>query len=194
VTKKLVLAACDGEAIRPTGDTAPRALRLKIGSDGPSGTKERWVNVQLRQSTITDAVQCAAMPVPGAPPPVPGTPKTTSRLECSATLAEHAAEIRKLHKKWASDVVEIGRRLTDAKAQCGHGKWLPWLKDEFNWSNQQARRFMHVYEFSKNNNLVNLEIDISGLYQLAAPFTPETARSEIIKCAEGGEKISAGEL
>jgi len=29
------------------------------------------------------------------------------------------------------DIIEIGRRLTDAKAIAGHGNWLPWLEKEF---------------------------------------------------------------
>jgi Protein of unknown function (DUF3102) len=115
----------------------------------------------------------------------------TETADDTSFLAEHADEIRKLRKRGVSDAIEIGRRLTDAKARCGHNNRLPWLKREFTWSDQQARRFMHVYEFSKTNNLVNLEIDISGLYLLAAPRTSETARSEIIKLASLGEKMSA---
>jgi Protein of unknown function (DUF3102) len=29
------------------------------------------------------------------------------------------------------DIIEIGRRLTDAKAIAGHGNWLPWSEKEF---------------------------------------------------------------
>jgi hypothetical protein len=40
-------------------------------------------------------------------------------------LAQHAEVIRALGKRVVHDVIEIGRRLTDAKARCGHGNWLP---------------------------------------------------------------------
>jgi len=35
-------------------------------------------------------------------------------------LAQHAEVIRALGKRVVHDVIEIGRRLTDAKARCGH--------------------------------------------------------------------------
>jgi hypothetical protein len=73
-----------------------------------------------------------------------------------------------------------------------HGDWLPWLERELGWSDQQARRFIHVYELShqgKFNKLLNLDVPISGLYLLAAPSTPEVARAEVIARAEAGEKL-----
>ena len=42
-------------------------------------------------------------------------------------LAEHAAVIRALGKRVVGDIIEIGRRLTEAKRLAGHGGWLPWL-------------------------------------------------------------------
>jgi Protein of unknown function (DUF3102) len=87
-------------------------------------------------------------------------------------LAEHAEAIRVLGRRVIGDVIEIGRRLTDAKERCGHGKWLPWLKREFGWSEDSALRFMQVAEFAKNRSLRDLEIPVSGLYLLAAPSTP----------------------
>lgn len=47
---------------------------------------------------------------------------------------------------------------------------------KFGWSAKTAERLMAVYEQSKVNNLCNLEIDLSTLYLIAAPKTPEPVR------------------
>src|SRR5262245_13527098 len=108
-------------------------------------------------------------------------------------LAKHAAAIRRLGKRVVADVIEIGRLLTECKRICGHGNWLPWLEREFKWTEMSATRFMNVYEMSQSNNLLDLELPISGLYLLAAPSTPQEARDEIIDRAQAGETIPVAE-
>jgi hypothetical protein len=61
-------------------------------------------------------------------------------------LVEHAALIRALGKRVIGDIIELGRRLTDAKRVAGHGNWLPWLERELGWSERTAQNFMRVYE------------------------------------------------
>src|SRR5262245_15010850 len=109
-------------------------------------------------------------------------------------LAEHAAEIRRLGKRAVEDVIEIGRLLTECKRICGHGNWLPWLDREFGWTEMTATRFINVYEMSKSNKLLDLELPISGLYLLAAPSTPKEARDQIIERAQAGETVPVAEV
>lgn len=109
-------------------------------------------------------------------------------------LAGHAAEIRKLGKRVVSDVIEIGKILGEAKRIAGHGNFGPWLKREFDWTEMTATRFMNVYEMSKSNNLLDLDLPVSSLYLLAAPSTPQEARDIIIARAEGGEQIPVAEV
>lgn len=46
-------------------------------------------------------------------------------------------------------IVEIGKRLIEAKEQLAHGQWLPWLSEKVNFSETMAQRFMRVArEFS----------------------------------------------
>jgi hypothetical protein len=66
-------------------------------------------------------------------------------------LSDHAAAIKKLGKRVAADVVEIGKRLTECKKLAGHGNWLPWLEREFGWSDETARKFMRAYEFARQH-------------------------------------------
>jgi hypothetical protein len=113
----------------------------------------------------------------------------------AAALAEHANAIRALRKRAAADVIEIGRRLTEAKAIAGHGNWLPWLEREFGWDERTARRFISVHDLSlKSDNLSDLGLPVSGLYLLAAASTPEEARAEVIESAEAGETPSVAEI
>jgi hypothetical protein len=112
-----------------------------------------------------------------------------------ATLADHADAIRALGKRVIADVIEIGRRLTEAKKLAGHGNWLPWLEREFGWKEQAARNFMQVHEMvGKNPNFGDLSLPVSGLYLLAQPSTPEEARAEVIARAEGGEALSVADV
>jgi hypothetical protein len=106
------------------------------------------------------------------------------------TLARHATEIRRLGKQVVSDVIEIGRLLVESKELVGHGNWLSWLEREFQWTDDTALNYMRVHELAKNRNFRDLSnIPLSGLFLLAAPSTPETAKQEAIGRAEAGEPI-----
>jgi hypothetical protein len=114
-------------------------------------------------------------------------------------LAAHAAEIRRLGGRIIAvateAAIEIGRHLTEAKAEVGHGHFGDWLKREFDWSDRAARNFMHVYEMSLNNgNVSDLNLPMRALYALAAQGTPEEARTEIIERAAAGEQMSGTEV
>ena len=54
-------------------------------------------------------------------------------------LAQNAEAIRALGKRVIGDIIEIGRRLTEAKKIVGHGNWLPWLDREFGWRTRRLR-------------------------------------------------------
>jgi N6-adenosine-specific RNA methylase IME4 len=110
-------------------------------------------------------------------------------------LAEHAAVIRALGKRVVGDVIEIGRRLVECKRIAGHGGWGPWLQREFGWEETTALRFMRVFELQlKSGNLQDLDVPVSGLYLLAAPSTPDEARTEVIERAENGEHFTHAQV
>jgi protein gp37 len=118
------------------------------------------------------------------------TTLTTTAATAADTLAEHAAEIRRLHKRAIADVVEIGARLIECKQLCGHGKWLPWLEHEFGWKESTALNFMRVHELSKSANFADLSLPVSSVYLLAAPSTPEAARDAVLDLAANGEQLT----
>jgi hypothetical protein len=96
-------------------------------------------------------------------------------------LAEHADAIRALGRQTIENVIEIGRRLTEAKQIVGHGGWLVWLEREFGWTDRTALNFMRVYELNgKSETISDLDLPLRALYVLAAPSTPESATTEIL--------------
>ena len=109
------------------------------------------------------------------------------------TLAEHAAAIRALGKQTVESVVEIGRRLAECRRLLKEdGSWRSWLDCELKLSPQSAGRLIQVYE--QRSKLEHLELPVSALYLLAAPSTPEPAKTEIIERAQAGETIPVAEV
>ena len=114
-------------------------------------------------------------------------------LTADPLLAQYATEIHRLGKRVKKDVIAIGHYLDQAQKHAGRGAWHLWVNTEFGWSDQTARRFIHVYELSRDskfNNLLNSDLPLSALYQLAAPKTPGRARDEVAERVEAGEKVS----
>jgi Protein of unknown function (DUF3102) len=120
---------------------------------------------------------------------------TLLALNNERVLREHVKAIHGLRKRVAEDVIEIGRRLTELKNLVDHGEWLLLLEREFTWTDRQALNYMRVYEMvNKSEKFSDLEIPVSGLYLLAAPSTPESAREEVVNRTEAGERLSVAEV
>ncbi|SIN97307.1 Protein of unknown function [Bradyrhizobium erythrophlei] len=112
-------------------------------------------------------------------------------------LAQNAQAIRALGKRAISDIIEIGRLLTEAKQIAGHGNWLPWLEREFGWTDKTAENFLNVHKLgaqTKFENISDLNLPVSGLYLLAAPSTPVEARAAVFACAQNGERLSVKDV
>src|SRR5690625_4184103 len=76
----------------------------------------------------------------------------TSNHELSSDINTITAEINAYQRVAGEAIFEIGRRLKHVKENdLVHGEWATWLKDNFNYSHEHARRFIKVYErFSKS--------------------------------------------
>jgi hypothetical protein len=110
--------------------------------------------------------------------------------ESRSFVKERALLIHDAAKKTAQGIILIGQWLSEVKERLGHGGWMRWLNAEFGWSWDTADRFIRVYENLKIRNLRNLEIDISALYLITAPKTPEPVRQEVIERAQSGEPMT----
>ena len=66
------------------------------------------------------------------------------------TAATIAAEIRMLDRQAAgicmSYIIEIGRRLVEAKSMVEDGKWLEYIKNELHYEKSTAQNYMRLYE------------------------------------------------
>lgn len=62
------------------------------------------------------------------------------------TLDIVAAEIRALTANALNTIVEIGRRMTEAKAMLPHGEFGRWIKEEAGYSLSTANNFMRLFE------------------------------------------------
>lgn len=115
-------------------------------------------------------------------------------VEAPAELADLdavAERIRRRLKRAAQDVIDTGRDLIEVRARLPHGRFLAWVEAEFGWSDQTARRFIHVAErFGHIQTQQIVEFAPSALYLLAAPSAPDEAREEALSRAEAGEPIT----
>ena len=101
-------------------------------------------------------------------------------------LDQRAQRVRDLVGAARTCIIEIGRELIKAKAECDYGEWLPWLKAEFGWSRQTADRYMAVAIAFQTAHAEQF----SALYALSAPDVPAEARAAAIELAEAGERVT----
>ena len=89
----------------------------------------------------------------------------------------------------AQGALKIGERLCEAKELLGHGEFLPWIKDEFGWTDRTAQKLMAVYrEFGDSqkslfgpeiNAKTYSDLPVSKLYLLIS--VPESEREDFVK-------------
>ena len=68
-------------------------------------------------------------------------------------------EIMDMGRKTLAMIIEMGRLLSQQKATVGHGKWENWMKDNLNFSQMTANRYMRVHrdrETIKSNMMLDL--------------------------------------
>lgn len=66
-------------------------------------------------------------------------------------------EILSYKRQAGRSIIEIGKRLNEAKAQLNHGEWLLWLREKVDISERSARDFMRLArEYSKSAEIADL--------------------------------------
>lgn len=97
--------------------------------------------------------------------------------------------------------LEIGRRLTEAKALVGHGGWLGFLKDHTEFSERKAQDLMRVYRaYGGQSSLFGTELanpqafaDLDYTKAVALLALPEDERADFVAEADV-ESMSTREL
>ncbi|MEO2019111.1 MAG: DUF5131 family protein [Fuerstiella sp.] len=75
-------------------------------------------------------------------------------LPALAVVANDAADEVEQHAKSAvQKAIIAGRALQAAKNQCAHGEWLPWLKENWQQSQQLASQYVHVANYQHAGSL-----------------------------------------
>jgi hypothetical protein len=96
-----------------------------------------------------------------------------------AQVQAAALDIRSRLKRTVEDVIAIGKQLIAVKELLPHGQFGEWLDQEFKMSDRSARNFMYAAEqFGGKTEIISV-LDVTTVYLLAAPSTPETARAEV---------------
>lgn len=105
------------------------------------------------------------------------------------TLEDRANKIRQLQADVQRGIIAIGFELIAAKKEIEHGGWADWLKENFDWTQQTANRFMRVAErFGKLNNVVQFQP--STLQAMLA--LPEGDEERFIEAqAEAGKPVES---
>ena len=90
-------------------------------------------------------------------------------------------------------VIEIGRRLMEAKAQLRHGEWLPWLREKVEFSETSAQNFMRIAREYGNTHLVG---DLGASKALVLLALPASERENFAaeKHLVNGEEKSVSEM
>lgn len=90
-------------------------------------------------------------------------------------------------------VLEIGKRLIEAKAQLKHGEWLPWLSEKVEFSEASAQRFMQLAREYENPALVR-DLGASKALVLLALQASERENFAQEKHVVNGEEKSVAEM
>jgi Protein of unknown function (DUF3102) len=111
------------------------------------------------------------------------------QLSFDISLPERAQRIRDLVGTARICIIEVGRELIAAKAEVAHGDWLPWLDQEFGWSEDTAQNYMRIARGFPQIPKASVFTG-EALTALSAPNVPQSVRDEAVARAEDGEHIS----
>lgn len=87
-------------------------------------------------------------------------------------------------------ILEIGKRLNEAKAQLPHGEWLGWLQEKVDFSESTAQRFMRLAKEYENPSPVT---DLGASKALVLLALPPLQRDEFLE-KNDAESMSKREL
>lgn len=84
-----------------------------------------------------------------------------NELQEVRTLEIVAAEIRSYTWSMLTNIIEIGRRLCEAKEMLPHGEFMNWCTENFGYSKSQTNNFMRLYEAygSEQNSMFGAELN-----------------------------------
>lgn len=103
-------------------------------------------------------------------------------------LSQIEAEINILKVQTAQNIIEIGKRLIEAKEQLQHGAWGFWLKERVVFSERTAQRFMRVAEECSKSTALS-DLPLTKVYTILE--LPSDQREDIISKPQ---ELTSGEV
>lgn len=103
----------------------------------------------------------------------------------AVALPQLELEIKFYLGQTAQNIIEVGKRLIQAKQLVNHGHWQNWLEKNFQLSHTSAKRFMQCAERYSNSATSHLLNQSQMIALLSLPDTEETEKFIAEKAAEG---------
>jgi hypothetical protein len=96
-----------------------------------------------------------------------------------------------------TNIVTVGGLLAEAKEKITHGKWLPWLKNEFSMSERSAQKYVKAADYAAKYALgADLKLSPSALFLISrydqreiADAVINAAREQHLGCDQAKEII-----
>jgi hypothetical protein len=102
-------------------------------------------------------------------------------------LAAIAGDIHAIEHR---SIFDIGKLLIEAQEACDYGKWMQWLDDEFQWSDDTADNYMAASRLADRFRTVrNLKVPLRVIYKLANDYDLEENR--YFYSDRGGDEVEA---
>lgn len=89
--------------------------------------------------------------------------------------------------------IDTGRDLIEAKAILGHGKFMSWVKSNFDFSNATAHNFMNAAKLVEKIPTVG-NLPQTAVMALAAPNVPEKVTAEVVADIASGKVLSTKDV
>ena len=94
------------------------------------------------------------------------------------TIEAITGEILELKQRGGEVILDIGRRLLEAKGMLPHGEWLPWLNERVEFSERTAQKFMRLAKKWSNPSAL---ADLGATKALMLLALPEEEREEFVE-------------
>lgn len=109
----------------------------------------------------------------------------TAQETATANLPQLEIEIKFYLGQTAQNIIEVGKRLIQAKSLVQHGHWQQWLNDNFQLKQRSAQTFMACAERFGNTQTSAFLNQSQMIEMLSLPDAEETEKFIAEKAAEG---------
>ncbi|MBX9930143.1 MAG: DUF3102 domain-containing protein [Methylobacterium sp.] len=114
--------------------------------------------------------------------------------DLAEALRADASRIRSRLRRSVVEALEAGAELARVKALITHGRFGAWLALEFGLSERTAQRLMNAAEaFAGKSDTVSV-LEMTAVYSLSAPATPQHVRDGVIAQLETGARPSLEDI